>query len=73
MDTYRLPDDLDTVDARPDWNDVGQEDKAPCESGQKGLASLGYDQGRPVYNPDSGNNESAMHAFQRFVVRSLNL
>jgi len=39
---------------------------------QKGLASLGYDQGRVIHNPD-GNSEGAMHAFQRFVVRALGI
>ena len=71
MDVYRLPEEVDTEEWRPDWGDVGGEDKALCESVQKGLASLGYDQGRVIHNPDGGNNEGAMHAFQRFVVRAL--
>ena len=73
MDVYRLPEEADTEEWRPDWGDVGGEDKSLCESVQKGLASLGYDRGRIVHNPDGGNNEGAMHAFQRFVVRALGI
>ncbi len=72
MDVYRLPEELDTEEWRPDWGDIGGEDKSLCESVQKGLASLGYDRGRVIYNPD-GNSEGAMHAFQRFVVRTLGI
>ncbi len=73
MDVYRLPGEEDREEWRPDWGDVGGEDKALCESVQKGLASLGYDRGRVIYDPDGGNNEGAMHAFQRFVVRALGI
>ncbi len=73
MDVYRLPEEIDTEEWRPDWGDVGAEDKSLCESVQRGLASLGYDQGRIIHNPDDGNSEGAMHAFQRFVVRALGI
>ena len=72
MDVYRLPGEEHTEEWRPDWGDVGGEDKSLCESVHKGLASLGYDQGRIIHTTD-GNSEGGMHAFQRFVTRALGL
>ena len=72
-DAYRLPGEEHAWGSGADWGDVGGEDRSLCESVQKGLASLGYDQGRVIHDPDGGNNEGAMHAFQRFVVRTLGI
>ena len=71
-DTYRLPGDEDGVPELPDWGPLGVEDKNLCESVQQGLASLGYRQGRYMYDPNQGEiTEEAVHAFNRFVLDAL--
>lgn len=52
---------------------LGPEDVAICESVQRGLNSLGFDQGRIVHdaaNPHHG--EAAVHHFHRLVLQALN-
>jgi phenylpropionate dioxygenase-like ring-hydroxylating dioxygenase large terminal subunit len=71
---YRLAGDEDGVSFQPDWGPVGIEDKNLCESVQRGLASIGYDRGRFMYDPDQGElTEEAVHAFNRFVLDALGL
>jgi len=73
-DSYRLPDDLDGVDFKPDWGPLGIEDKDICESVQKGLASLGYQHGRFIYDPEHGEtSEEAVHLFHRLIVEALGI
>jgi choline monooxygenase len=73
-DRYRLPGDEDGVDFKPDWGPLGIEDKDICESVHKGLASLGYDQGRFIYDHEHGEtSEEAVHAFHRLIVEALGI
>jgi len=73
-DLYRVPGDEDGVDLFPGWGPVGLEDKSICESVQRGLASLGYDTGRLVYDPLHGQvTEEAVHDFHRRLAELLEL
>ena len=72
--TYRLAGDEDGVSFQPDWGPIGIEDKDLCEGVQRGLSSLGYEQGRLIYDPTHGDaTEEAVHAFHRFVVKALRI
>tara|TARA_E500000331_G_scaffold356202_1_gene413803 strand:+ start:2041 stop:3138 length:1098 start_codon:yes stop_codon:yes gene_type:complete len=74
LDYYRLPGDEDGRSLQPDWGPLGLEDKRLCESVQRGLHSIGYGQGRYIYDPDNGEvTEEAVHAFNRFVLTRMNL
>ena len=74
FEMYRLAGDEDGTDYAPDWGPLGTEDKNLCESVQRGLASMGYSQGRFVYTADQGElTEQASHAFNRFVLERLGL
>ena len=67
---YQLPDDDGTRILKQNFNQVGAEDKALCESAQRGMTSLGYDQGVFMYAPDNSEcTEEASHAFSRFVMK----
>jgi phenylpropionate dioxygenase-like ring-hydroxylating dioxygenase large terminal subunit len=73
-DSYRLPGDEEGVDFKPDWGPLGVEDKDICESVHKGLASLGYEQGRFIYDFEHGEtSEEAVHLFHRLVVEALGI
>ena len=73
-DNYRLAGDEDGVSFLPDWGPLGLEDKSLCESVQRGLASLGYSQGRFMFDPNRGEiTEEAAHAFNRFVIDAVGL
>ena len=67
---YQLPDDDGTRILKQNFNQVGAEDKALCEAAQRGMRSLGYEQGVFMYTPDNSEcTEEASHAFSRFVMR----
>lgn len=73
FDRYRLPGDENGPEVNH-WGDVGREDRELCESVQRGLGSLGYDQGRFMYDPENGETtEVAVHGFHREISRALGL
>ena len=67
-------DDFDPNDDRMDYlvNTLGPEDRALCESVQRGLRSRGYEQGRIVVDSkQSGIAEHAVHQFHTMVLEAL--
>ncbi len=53
-------------------NVLGPEDTALCESVQRGLRSMGYDQGPIIIDPEhAGTSEQAIHHFHRLVQAAL--
>jgi phenylpropionate dioxygenase-like ring-hydroxylating dioxygenase large terminal subunit len=53
---------------------TGPEDRAVCESVQRGLQSKGFDSGRFLYDPQGGElTEESVYTFQRLVAKTLGL
>ena len=71
---YCLSNDMLGEALPQDYVQVGREDKDLCESAQKGMYSLGYGQGRFMYDPTHSEiTEEGSHAFSRFIMKHVGL